>query len=55
MFGLFADKKTKLERQYAKVLEESQRLASSSRKESDLKLAEAEAILQQIDALETAK
>ncbi|QDS96879.1 Lacal_2735 family protein [Adhaeretor mobilis] len=52
MFGLFADRKTKLEKKHAKLLEESYRLSHVHRKESDLKAAEAEAILTQIKALE---
>ena len=52
MFGLFADRKTKLEKKYAILLEESYRLSHVNRKQSDLKAAEAEKILTQIKALE---
>ena len=52
MFGLFADKKTKLEKKYAQLLEESYRLSHSNRKASDLKMAEADRILTQIKFLE---
>jgi hypothetical protein len=52
MFGLFADRKTKLEKKYAILLEESYRLSHVDRKQSDLKAAEAEEILTQIKALE---
>jgi hypothetical protein len=52
MFGLFADRKTKLEKEYAILLEESYRLSHVNRKQSDLKAAEAEEILTQIKALE---
>lgn len=52
MFGLFGDKKKKLEKEYACMLEESHRLSHSNRKASDLKMAEADRVLQQIKALE---
>jgi hypothetical protein len=54
MFGLFKkkSKKEKLNEQYKKLMEESYRLSHSDRKASDLKRAEAEEILKEIDALE---
>jgi hypothetical protein len=52
MFGLFTGKKAKLEQKYAKLLEESHRLSHINRKDSDLKRAEAEAVLEEIKALE---
>ncbi|WAC03942.1 Lacal_2735 family protein [Lacinutrix neustonica] len=53
MFGLFK-KKSKLEKlqeQYKKLLEESYKLSTTNRSESDKKQAEAQAILDQIDIL----
>jgi len=54
MFGLFKKKSKKevLNQQYKKLMEESYKLSHSDRKASDLKRAEAEDILKQIDALE---
>lgn len=52
MLGFFTDKKTKLEKQYSKLLAESHRLSHSDRKASDLKMAEANEVLQQLQALE---
>ncbi len=51
MFG--SNKKAKLETRYKKLLEESYQLSHSNRQKSDQKLAEAEEIRKQIDALET--
>lgn len=53
MFGLFGDKKKKLEKKYAQLLEESHRLSHSNRKASDLKMAEADQVLTQIKDLES--
>lgn len=50
MFGM--NKKTKLEAKYKKLSEESYQLSHSNRQKSDQKLAEAEEIRKQIDALE---
>lgn len=50
MFG--GNKKDKLEKKYAKLLGESHRLSTSDRKASDLKLAEAEAVLAELKKLE---
>ena len=52
MFGLFASKKKKLEKRYAQLLEQSHHLSHSDRKASDLKMAEAEEVLDQIKAIE---
>ena len=52
MFGLFANKKSKLEAKYAKLLKEAYRLSHSSRIQSDLKTAEAEEVLKIIKELE---
>lgn len=52
MFGLFANKKTKLEAKYAKLLEEAHRLSHISRIRSDLKTAEADEVLKAIKVLE---
>jgi Family of unknown function (DUF6435) len=52
MFGLFANKKSKLEAKYAQLLEEAHRLSHSSRIQSDLKTAEAEEVLKAIKELE---
>lgn len=51
MFGS-TDNKAKLEAKYAKLLEEAHRLSSSSRIKSDLKTAEANEVLAQIEELE---
>ncbi|TWU13246.1 hypothetical protein CA54_20790 [Symmachiella macrocystis] len=55
MFGLFANKKSKLEAKYAKLLEEAHRLSHSSRIQSDLKTAEAEEVLKAIKELEASE
>ena len=54
MFGLFKKKSKKdiLNKQYKKLMEESYQLSHTDRKTSDLKRAEAEEILKEIDALE---
>lgn len=54
MFGLFQSPKSKLEKRYAKLLEESHRLSTVDREASDKKAAEADAVLQELQALETA-
>ncbi|MEM1303555.1 MAG: Lacal_2735 family protein [Planctomycetota bacterium] len=53
MFGLFASKtkKQQLEEKYSKLLAESHRLSTIDRMKSDLKAAEADAVLKEIDAL----
>lgn len=53
MFGLFKRKseKEKLQDQYRKLLEEAHKLSTQDRKASDLKTAEAEALLQRIEAM----
>ena len=52
MFGLFGDKKTKLEKKYARLLQESYELSHHNRQQSDQKMAEANAVLEQIEVLE---
>lgn len=54
MFGLFKKKspKEKLQDQYKKLMEESYQLSHSDRKASDLKRAEAEEVLKQIEEME---
>jgi len=53
MFGLFKKKSKKdiLNKQYKKLMEESYQLSHSDRRASDLKRAEAEELLKEIDAL----
>lgn len=53
MFGLFKKKspKQKLQKKYRKLLSEAHQLSKSNRKASDLKMAEAEEVLKQMDAL----
>ena len=53
MFGIFKRKSPveKLQDQYKKLMEESYRLSHSDRMASDLKRAEAEEVLKQIDQL----
>ena len=53
MFGLFGSKKTSLEKKYAKLLEESHKLSHVNRKQSDLKLAEANEVLKAIEDMES--
>lgn len=52
MFGLFGDKKAKLERKHGRLLEEAYKLSHTDRKASDLKHADAAEVLKQIEALE---
>lgn len=54
MFGLFKKKspKEKLEKKYRALLEEAHRLSKTDRSASDLKAAEAEAVLKEIEALD---
>ena len=53
MFGLFrkSTPADKLEKRYRTLLEEAHRLGNSDRKASDLKRAEAEEVLLQLEAL----
>ena len=51
MFGLFKSKKEKLIDEYNKLLKESYELSNVSRKDSDAKLAEANKILEEIEAI----
>lgn len=54
MFGLFKrkDPRKELQEKYKALLAESHRLSTTNRKASDLKRAEAEALLERLDALE---
>ncbi|WP_157823379.1 MULTISPECIES: Lacal_2735 family protein [Olleya] len=54
MFGLFKKKSEldKLQDKYKKLLEESFKLSTTNRSESDKKQAEAQAVLEQIEALQ---
>ena len=53
MFGLFKkDPLKKLQKQYKDLLEESFRLSTIDRKASDLKRAEAEEVMKEIEALQ---
>ena len=53
MFGLFKKKgkAEQLQEKYRKLMEESYRLSHSDRKASDLKRAEAEEIIKELDQL----
>lgn len=53
MFSLFKKKDPRivLEKRYRELLEEAHRLSTTDRKASDLKRAEAEAVLAKIEAL----
>ncbi len=53
MFGLFKKKteREKLMERYRRLLEEAHRLSTSDRRASDLKTAEAEALLKRLDEL----
>ena len=55
MFGLFKKKTAleKLELKYKRLLDESFKLSTIDRKKSDLKRAEAEAVIEEIEALKT--
>lgn len=57
MFGLFKQKSKieKLNLQYKKLLEEAYKLSTSNRTLSDLKTAEANALLEKIDQLSNKK
>lgn len=54
MFGLFKKKseKEKLNEKYMKLLEESKRMSTSNRSESDRLVGEAEKVLDRIKAIE---
>ena len=53
MFGLFKKKSQRdiLEKKYRKLLEESYKLSTINRKQSDEKMAEAAAVLKEIEQL----
>ncbi len=55
MFGLFKKKteKEKLQEQYQKLMKESFELSTQNRSKSDAKAAEADAVMKQIEALDT--
>ncbi|MCA1751980.1 MAG: Lacal_2735 family protein [Cryomorphaceae bacterium] len=55
MFGLFgkSDPKEKLEKKYRKLLEESHRLSTTNRAQSDRVAAEAEEVLKEIEKLDS--
>ncbi|MDX1762601.1 MAG: Lacal_2735 family protein [Christiangramia sp.] len=57
MFGLFKKKSEieKLEIKYRKLLEESHRLSTTNRSQSDEKMYEANEVLKEIDKLKEAK
>lgn len=57
MFGLFKKKteKEKLNEKYMKLLEDSRRMSTSNRTESDRLMAEAEKVLDQIKTLEASE
>ncbi|MGB1120896.1 MAG: Lacal_2735 family protein [Saprospiraceae bacterium] len=53
MFGLFKkDPVKKLQKKYKDLMEESYRLSTTDRKASDLKRAEAEEVIKEIEALQ---
>ena len=52
MFGLFKSKKQKLVDKYNKLLKQSYELSNVSRKDSDEKLAEANEVLKEIEAID---
>lgn len=53
MFGLFKkDPVKKLRKKYKDLMEESYRLSTTDRKASDLKRAEAEEVIKEIEALQ---
>ena len=54
MFGLFKDRKAKLEKKYQQLLAEVHRLSHIDRKKSDMKAAEADQVRKEIEALEEA-
>ncbi|MEP2026102.1 Lacal_2735 family protein [Reichenbachiella sp.] len=55
MFGLFNrfSKVSMLEKKYAKLMKDSHRLSTINRAQSDLKFAEAQSILDQLDKIKT--
>jgi len=56
MFGLFKkDEKKALLKEYKKLMEESYRLSTTDRKASDLKRAEADDVMTQIEQLDNKK
>lgn len=58
MFGLFrnsANDPKALQKRYQKLMDESYKLSHTDRKASDLKRAEAEEVLKQMEALENSQ
>jgi hypothetical protein len=55
MFGIFRDPKAKLEAQYQRLLKEAYRLSHTDRKQSDLKVAEADEIRKKLETLDESK
>lgn len=54
MFGFWKkDEKEQLQKKYKRLMDESYRLSTSNRRESDLKRAEAEEIAKQLDSYNT--
>jgi len=51
MFGLFKSKKQKLNAKYKKLLKEAFGLSTINRRQSDLKYAEADAVMNEIEKL----
>ncbi len=53
MFGLFkkTTEKEKLQKEYAKLMEEAHKLSHSDRRKADEKVAEAEEVAKKMDAL----
>ncbi len=52
---MFGNKKKKLEAKYQKLSEEAFRLSHTDRMKSDLKTAEADAVLKELEAIEASE
>lgn len=52
---MFGNKKKKLEAKYQKLSQEAHRLSTIDRAKSDAKMAEANAVLKEIEAMEAAE
>jgi hypothetical protein len=55
MFGIFGNRKSKLEKKYQQLLSEAHRLSTVDRKKSDAKAAEAEQVRRELEALESSQ
>jgi len=55
MFGIFGNRKSKLEKKYQQLLAEAHRLSTIDRKKSDAKAAEAEQVRRELEAIESSK